>query len=86
MPTPQQACSILLDKFLHAPNFSSTKAATILQSDGFQPKFSFIVITFNVNMRWLVAITGIKEKSIRPAPQYSWHCFKLRLNHENLRV
>jgi len=66
IPTSQQCCSIILDHLLDATDFSSTKAPAVLQSNGVEPKLSFIGIPFNVDVWRLVTITGIKEKPVWP--------------------
>ena len=65
---------MFFNEFLYAINLSSTKASTVLQSYRVKPEFSLVIISLNVNMRWLITIICIKEESIRPASQYSWHC------------
>jgi hypothetical protein len=46
-------------------NFSSTKAAAVLQSDRINPKLGDLRFTLNVDVRGLIAITGVEEEAIR---------------------
>jgi len=71
--------SILLNEGLHSINFLSAEASAILQPDWIKPEFSFFIITLNMNVGRFVAITGVKEKTIRAALQYSWHLL-IRIN------
>jgi len=63
---------------LDSVDFLPAKPVTVLQADRFQPELGLAVIAFNMNMRRFVAVTGIEEKSIRTALEYSRHCTMLR--------
>jgi len=64
MPTLKQAFSILLNQLLYSLDLSSTKAAAVLQSYWIEPRFGSISVAFNMDVRRLIAIPGVKEKSI----------------------
>ena len=49
---------------LNLGNLYTSKAATILQSYRFEPKFCDFIISFDVDMWRLISIGGIKKKSI----------------------
>jgi hypothetical protein len=44
---------------------SSVKTAAILNSDRVKPKFCYLVTVFDMNMRWFISITRVKEKTVR---------------------
>jgi hypothetical protein len=48
-------------KLMYAIDFSSCKSAAALQSDGNEPKFCHIVVSFDMDMLRLVPITSVKE-------------------------
>jgi hypothetical protein len=65
--------SVLLDEPLYAVDLISPEPATMLQSDGIEPEFGCIILTLDMNVGWLLAITCIKEESVGTDSQYSWH-------------
>jgi hypothetical protein len=73
IPAPQQIPSVILDEPLYAIDLISPEPPTTLQSDGIEPEFSCIILTFGMNMWWLLAITCIEEESVGTDSQHSWH-------------
>jgi hypothetical protein len=65
--------SVFLDEPLYAVDLISPEPAAILQSDGIEPEFGCVVLTLDMNMGWLLAITCINEESIGTDSQHSWH-------------
>jgi hypothetical protein len=56
---------VFLDQFLNSINFSPGESAASLKSHRFQPELCDLVVTLNVDVRWLSSITRIKEEPIR---------------------
>jgi hypothetical protein len=65
IPTPYQILSIVFNQFQNAIDFATAKPATALQSHRIEPKLCDVVVSLNVNMLGLIAITGVKVKPIR---------------------
>jgi hypothetical protein len=61
---------MFLYKLLYTVDLISPEPATTLQSDGIEPEFGYVLLTLNMNVGRLLAITGIKEKSIGTDSQY----------------
>jgi hypothetical protein len=55
---------IFLSKLLYSIDLRPAESAAILQPNGIEPEFSFVLITFNMHMRRLITISGVKEESI----------------------
>jgi hypothetical protein len=56
--------TVLLDYSLNTPDFAATKPDTILQSDRVNPEFDQLIFSLHVDMRRLIAISGIKKETI----------------------
>jgi hypothetical protein len=65
--------SVFLDEPLYAVDLISPESVAMLQSDGIEPEFGCIILTLDMNVGWLLAITCIKEESVGTDSQYSWH-------------
>jgi len=50
---------------LNPIDFSSTKAAAVLQSHRVDPKLRDVRVALNVAVRRLIAIAGVEEEAIR---------------------
>src|SRR5438128_11542371 len=50
-----------------------------------QPELGLAIIAFYVQVRWLGAVSSIKEKPIRANPKHCWH-FSARLRLQNLAL
>jgi hypothetical protein len=64
---------VLLDEPLYAVDLISPEPVTMLQSKRIEPEFGCIILTLDMNVGWLLAITCIKEESVGTNSQYSWH-------------
>jgi hypothetical protein len=51
---------------LDAVDFPTGKTTTTFKSDRFEPELCNVVVTFNVNMAWLVAIARVKTNRYGP--------------------
>ncbi len=56
---------ILFNQLLYSIDCAPAKASAALQSDGVKPELADTAVALYVDMRRLVAIPGIKEKSVR---------------------
>jgi hypothetical protein len=65
--------SMLFDELLYSVDLTSPEPTTLLQSDRIKPEFSWVIRMLDMNTGWLLAITCIKEESVRADSQYSWH-------------
>ena len=88
MPGLSKAILVQVDEFLNSVQFRPRIAAAFLQPDWIKPKFRDIVVAFDMDMRWFIAITCIKEEAIGAHPQYSRHLssFGCRLNDSMLSM
>jgi hypothetical protein len=64
IPTPQKSFSILVHQAFQPADLVATKSPTLLESDRIKPELGSSIITFNVNMGWLVSLADVKEKSV----------------------
>jgi len=66
--------------FNYTPNLFQLKAvetATVLKANRIEPVLCDLVISFNMYVMRLIAITGIKKESIGTGSEYSWHSIHL---------
>jgi len=49
---------------LNTVNLSATKPSVALDTDWIKPKLSFILITLNMHMRWLITIACVTEEAV----------------------
>jgi hypothetical protein len=62
-----------LDHSLNPANLGPGEPTACLQPYRLQPELGNFVVAFDLNMDGLFAITCVKEKPIRPFPQYRGH-------------
>jgi len=55
---------VLFNQLLDTIQFFAFEAATILQSNGSEPKLGNMAITFNVDVRRLILIPGEEKETI----------------------
>jgi len=70
---PQKVVLVFFNKLLYSIDLCSAESAAILQPNRVEPEFSLIVLTLNVNVWWLLTISGVKEESVRAVSQYGRH-------------
>ena len=58
---------------LYPVDLISPEPASMLQSDGIELEFGCIILTLDMNVGWLLAITCIEEESVGADSQHSWH-------------
>ena len=58
--------------------FVRTKSAALGEPDGIEPKLCLVLLALNMNVWRFIAITSIKEESIRTAAQHARHQSMLR--------
>jgi hypothetical protein len=59
---------ILFYKLANPVELLTAEASTSLQPNGVEPELRHILITLDVYVRGLIAITGIEEEPVRPDP------------------
>jgi hypothetical protein len=74
IPTPQQVFLVFLDEPLNPVDLSSAEPTTTLKPGGIDPKFGLVIVALNMDMGWLIAVTCVKEESVRANSQYSGRC------------
>jgi hypothetical protein len=57
IPTPQQVFLMFFDQPLNPIDLCSTKATAALEPSRVNPEFGFVIITFNVDVGRLIAVT-----------------------------
>jgi hypothetical protein len=62
--------SILSHQPFQSANLVAAESPALLESDRIKPELGSSIITFNVNVRRLVALTGVKEKPVWSKSQY----------------
>jgi len=55
---------MFFDQLLNVVYLFAVKAFVGLDANWVKPKFSFVLISFNMDMRWFIAVSGIAEKTI----------------------
>jgi hypothetical protein len=53
---------VFFDQILNAIYLFAVKAFVGLEPDWAEPKFSFVLISFNLDIRWFIAVSGVAEK------------------------
>jgi hypothetical protein len=74
IPVPQQVPMVFFDQPLYPVNLCSAEPTTTLKPGGIDPKFGLVIVTLNMDMGRLIAVTCVEEESVRANSQYSWHC------------
>jgi hypothetical protein len=62
-----------LNKFLNAVNFGAVKSLVTLKTNRLKPEFSDLSISFNMDVRWLMAIACVAKESIWANGQQRGH-------------
>jgi hypothetical protein len=62
IPCPQQAVLILLHKSEKPIYFIAAESSAIVQPDRIEPKFGYLILSFDMHMSRLILVTGIEEK------------------------
>ena len=73
IPTLQQLLPVLLDQRSDPADLASAETAATLEAHGVEPEVGLPVITFNVDVWRLSAITRVEKETERPDPKYSRH-------------
>lgn len=50
------------------------------QAHRIEPKLGFTIVTFHMDMLWLILVAAVEEESVRTASEYSWHLSVLHLH------
>ncbi len=64
---------MFLNQLSRTVDFVPTKTVAAFQPNRFEPEFRLAVVAFDVGVRGIVAVTGVKEKPEWPNSQYSRH-------------
>lgn len=65
--------SMFLYESPHPIDLVAAKATAVLKHDWIEPEFGDVLISFDVNVWWLVSVTGVEKESVRTDAQYGWH-------------
>jgi len=65
---------VFFNEPLYPVNLCSAEPTTALKPGGIDPKFGLVIVTLNMDMGWLIAVTCVKEESVRANSQNSGHC------------
>jgi hypothetical protein len=55
---------MVFNQFLNAIDLCTIKASIALQPNWHQPKLSFVALSFDVDMRWLIPIACVTEETV----------------------
>ena len=64
---------VLMNHQNDSRDLAARKAATVLEPDGIEPDLGAIGVAFDVDVRWLGAITGEEEAAVGPDAKNSRH-------------
>jgi len=56
---------VFLNKSLYLIQFAPAEPPTTLKPDWVEPEFGRVVVTFNVNVGWFIAIASVEKEAIR---------------------
>ena len=69
IPASQQLFLIHFNQFPNCVDFVPSKTTATMKPNRNEPVLRSSMFTFNVYVRWLIAISGIEEKAIRSAAE-----------------
>ena len=64
IPRPDQLLSIVLHKSVEAVNLSSGKSSAILKSNRIEPEFGNLVVPFDMDMGWFIAVACEEKEPV----------------------
>jgi hypothetical protein len=62
-----------LNKFLNAVNFGAAKSSVTLKANRLKPELSDLSLSFNMDVRWLMAIACVAKESVWANGQQRGH-------------
>jgi hypothetical protein len=63
--------------FLNPSDFITGKSGIELQTHWIKPEFCCLVLSLDMYMVWLITVTGIEEKTVRPKNKDGWQILYL---------
>lgn len=58
---------------LEASDLGARKPSVTLQPDGVKPKLRQLIVVFDMHMRRLITISGVKKEAVRTDSENCWH-------------
>ena len=64
---------MVTEKFLDASDLGARKPSVTLQPDGVKPELRQLVVVFDMHMRQLITISGVKKEAVGTDSESCWH-------------
>lgn len=64
---------MVTEKLLDASDLSARKPSVTLQPDGVKPELRQLVVMFDMHMRRLLTISGVKKEPVGTGSENGWH-------------
>lgn len=58
---------------LESADLFPVESTAAVKPDRIKPEFSYLILSFDMDMRRFISVAGIEEKPIRPDPESCWH-------------
>jgi hypothetical protein len=73
MPGPQYPFAVMLDQPMNSAQLDAAEPHTSLKSNRIEPVLGDIITPFDMNMRRLLAVSGVEEEPIRTDAEHRRH-------------